>query len=111
MAETIRMRANVIYNIHQIADEIQRNLLSDFICREPVCNGYAVMLCYEKYFVRVSSFASLTVLISQEMSSTDVVIVGSGGGAGVLNMSWGTNKSYAAEVQKLLLNYGFEVLG
>ena len=107
MADIIKLRTDTLFNIRILAEELKARLLSDFICEEPCCCGNAVLLCFEQYYVRVSSFASLSVMISHEPDSTRAVIVGSGGGTGVLNLSWGANKSIAENSEKIFLDRGF----
>ena len=41
----------------------------------------------------------------------EAVVAGFGGGEGLANISWGTNKSFACKVEKTLSKYGFEEVG
>ncbi|SDB38155.1 hypothetical protein SAMN02910317_01883 [Ruminococcaceae bacterium FB2012] len=107
MADVIKLRTDTLFNIKMLAEELKAGLMSNFICEEPSCCGNAVLLCFEQYYVRVSNFVSLSVMISHEPDTTRAVIVGSGGGTGVLNLSWGANKSIAEKAEKVFLDRGF----
>ncbi len=59
----------------------------------------AILLVYDKYYMRNSSRASLTVLIENLEGSTAVVAIGSGGSQGALfNFDWGTAKNFEKAV-------------
>ena len=65
MADVIKLRTDTLFNIKMLAEELKAGLMSNFICEEPSCCGNAVLLCFEQYYVRVSNFVSLSVMISQ----------------------------------------------
>ncbi|MCK6081604.1 hypothetical protein KZX37_07700 [Microbacterium sp. EYE_5] len=64
------------------------------------------MLLFEKYYIRTSSRASLTVLIENLTGPTKVVFRGSGGGEGALfRFDWGAASDFAASVVDALEPY------
>ena len=55
----------------------------------------AILLVYDKYYMRNSSRASLSVLIENLEGSTTVVAIGSGGSQGaIFNFDWGTANNF-----------------
>ena len=63
----------------------------------------AIMLVFEKYFMRNSSRASLSVLIENLSGMTYVASVGSGGGQNTLfSFDWGAGDDFAALPRKAL---------
>ena len=69
--------------------------------------GQAVtMLVFEKYFMRTSSRASLTVLFESLDMVTKVHAVGSGGGqSAMFKFDWGAGSNFIEEVRKALQEY------
>ncbi len=65
-----------------------------------------IMLVFEKYFMRNSSRASLSVVLESLNEQTWVGYVGSGGGQGALfSFDWGTAADFAGEVTAALEPY------
>lgn len=67
----------------------------------------SVLLVYERYYTRVSSYASLTILLTEHGQTQTADLVSSGGGDGYLNLSLGANRSFAKEYAKALEECGF----
>ena len=66
----------------------------------------AIMLVFEKYFVRNSSRASLSVMIDNLMGGTTVYAVGSGGGQMTFfKFDWGASDNLEYLVEKALKGY------
>lgn len=62
-----------------------------------------IVLVFEKYYMRNSSRASLTVTIENLDSVTKVHAVGSGGGQGLfLKFDWGAGNHFGEQVEKAL---------
>ena len=58
-----------------------------------------ILLVYDKYYMRNSSRASLSVLIENIDGSTNVIAVGSGGSQGaIFNFDWGTANNFEKTV-------------
>ena len=65
-----------------------------------------VMFVFDKYFMRVSSRASLTVILENLDGVTSVYSVGAGGGKGALfDFDWGAGDSFASLVEHALEGY------
>jgi len=68
-----------------------------------------VVLCFEKYYMRNDSTAALTIIVSELNDETNVELIAFGGGQGLLNLSWGANKSFARSAISVLQEFGFNV--
>ena len=68
---------------------------------------HSVLLVYERYYVRVSSYASLTVLLTEHGQTQTADVIACGGGDGYLNFSLGANRNFAREYAKALEECGF----
>ena len=78
------------------------------VVREKEVAGIPVILyCFEKYFLRNSSYAAVSVLVTEEYNVTEVDIVTSAGGEGIFNFKWGTHKSLASDTVEVLRKFGF----
>ena len=65
-------------------------------------------MVFEKYYMRASNRASLTVVVFEEGGDVCVDAIGSGGGQGALfRFSWGAEEDFAALVGDILSPYGF----
>ncbi|MEX1307381.1 MAG: DUF6054 family protein [Eubacteriales bacterium] len=113
MAEqSFRGRGDAKVIARMITDEVQaagvtNNLVGSKI-RE---NGdmTVVLLVFEKYYMRASNRASLSVMISQARDGEMTVdAVSSGGGQGVIfSFSWGAEDNFIGLLQKILTQRGF----
>lgn len=66
------------------------------------------LLVFEKYYMRNSSRASLTVSIMGDSESVVVDAIGSGGGQGaIFNFSWGAEDDFVGTVENILASLGF----
>lgn len=67
-----------------------------------------VLLVFEKYYMRASNRASLSVMITEHNESIFVDAIGAGGGQGpIFKFSWGTEESFVNVVQRALSQKGF----
>ncbi len=66
-----------------------------------------ILLTFEKYYFRASSFAGLTVLLMEENNNQKADITGFGGGSGIFNISWGANTNFAEQAKEILISEGF----
>ena len=63
----------------------------------------AGLLIYEKYYIRNSSRASLTVYINDFLGETEVEVIPSGGSQGMFfNIDWGAGNSFSESIQRIL---------
>ena len=96
---------------HEIAvllrSDIADSAVSCELAAEAERNG-VFMLVFEKYYMRNSSRASLSVLISEENGQTVVDAAASGGGQGSLfNFDWGAGGDFEDTVRRILVPLGF----
>lgn len=66
----------------------------------------AIVLVFEKYFMRNSSRASLTVTVDNLSGRTCVHAIGSGGGQGsIFRFDWGASDNFESSVEDSLREY------
>ena len=110
MAKIVKMVPNGnVYSIDQVVNYLCENVNAELVCTVPQANNTAVMLCFEKYYFRNSSYASLSILITHNSFGQEITIVGYGGGNGFLNVSWGANNSITKDAVGLLKKFGYSV--
>ena len=64
---------------------------------------------FEKYYMRASNRASLTVIVTGIDDDICVDAIGSGGGQGaIFSFSWGAEEDFAGTVKKILKKNGFK---
>ena len=69
------------------------------------------LMVFEAFFLRVSGWVSLTVMICEtKTDELDVTLVGSGGGGGFLNGTLGVHKAIIKDAVKLLTTLGFNLI-
>ena len=67
------------------------------------------ILVYEKYYVRTGGYTSLTVTLTEYQQAQTACIVSSGGGGGIVNHSFGSNRNLAKACVEVLETCGFTV--
>ncbi len=65
-------------------------------------------LVYEMYFMRAGGYTSLTVVLTENDDVQTACIVGSGGGQGIVNVSFGANRKCVELCEKALQECGFD---
>ena len=99
-------RRETLHELGQILkEEINGELVHESL--RDVGGGKVLLLSFEKYYFRNGSYASLTVMITEDGHGQVADIIGSGGGEGLFNVSWGANQSFADMAAKTLKMYGF----
>lgn len=73
-------------------------------------DDYQVYLfVFEKFYYRASSRASLSVLVVGDEESSNVEVISSGAGQGLLfKFSWGADKNFVNGLGKLLISRGYK---
>ncbi len=66
-----------------------------------------VLVVLEKFFLRTSSMAALVVHCISYLGEQKMTIIGTGGGGGLFNVSWGANSNLVDEVASAMENIGF----
>ncbi len=62
----------------------------------------------EKFFLRNGSYASLTIVITGDGSSSRVEAIGSGAGDGLLNIGLGAHQAFERDFESALRENGYE---
>lgn len=98
-------------NIEELADAVKNEFEYDaelvYQTKKDFADGVVVLLSFEKYYLSNGSYASLTIMLTENYNSQTADIVASGGGEGILNWGWGANESFAGKAVKILNKYGF----
>ena len=105
------MKAGGTHTLHQAHEKIHYITGAEavFESKQPIGQTDVWLLVYEKYFFRVNSFATLTVLLTEEAGCQTAQIVTSGGGNSMSNVSYGAEKRFAKECVAALEEAGFAV--
>lgn len=109
----IRMRGQA--DVDQVFTYLDRILLGHATtCEAAGTYGTAfgearvILRVYEKYYMRTSSRASLTVLFTASGGITDVEIISSGGsGSPIMKFSWGAEENFLQVAIDALVRIGF----
>ena len=108
MGNVVKMKCSSrLETLDIIADKMKEEFWTESVCDER--NDKAILLCFEEYYFRVSSYVALTLMFTEDDNGQYVVIAGMGGGSGLSNISWGANKSFEKRAVKFLQQYGFEI--
>lgn len=94
-----------------IVREMQRSAMScqlvDSIKRDHGTSR-SMLLVFEKYFMRASNRASLSLMLNQFGNQVTADMIGSGGGQGpLLKFSWGAEDSFVSTATRILTDLGF----
>lgn len=110
-SKTIRMQRPSQGELTAVAQRLEKDLWR----AEPVGKSWrysgdscAMMLNFEKMYFRNGSYASLAVMLTDFDGVQTADIVGSGGGEGLFNISWGANREFADDAADILRKMGFE---
>ncbi|MGM9630535.1 DUF6054 family protein [Butyricicoccus sp.] len=106
---SIRLHGNNATGIEALANALKKEIDAELIAESwRSLNGVrVVLLSFERYFFRNGSYASLTVLLTESEDMQTADIIGSGGGEGLFNISWGANSDFAEMAAELLRKYDF----
>lgn len=117
--------SNAIFELERISDEPLKLLAEKLIASfrnsggffsgeelvvnkiESMGDAEAALLIFEKLYFRNGSYSNLTVEITSYASVQKAIVIGSGGGEGVLNISWGANSNFARKACEKLTELGF----
>ena len=75
--------------------------------RQSLGDAETALLVFEKLYFRNGSYSNLTVQLTAFDYRQRAVIIGSGGGEGLLNISWGANSNFAGKACEILKELGF----
>ncbi len=107
--KTIFMKAHKTCSLTELKEAIQKTLEADCVSCSERCIGevQTLLLVLEEYYFRSGGYVSVTVLLTEHGDTQFADIIGSGGGDGIFNLSWGANSNFAKRVEKVLETYGF----
>ncbi len=96
-------------SIDSLVNVLDANLSASLVTRidKTIGDSNIVLAVFEKFYFRVGSFVSLTVLMSENDFNQKVELIGSGGGAGLIGIDWGANQSFATAAKDILIENGF----
>jgi hypothetical protein len=102
-------------NIQETASLIKQGVINSGVSCElidsserNVSSGKVILLVFEKYYMRSSNRASLSVMLIQDGDTVYVDAVSSGGGQGALfRFSWGAEESFVGVIPTILRGKGF----
>ncbi len=102
-----------IRDINHIINIISSKMQNSFSCRlidavqRKIGKYYMCVLVFDKYYMRASNRASLTVIITENENSVIVDAVGAGGGQGIIfNFSFGAEEDFVSILKDLLNDNG-----
>lgn len=67
------------------------------------------VLVYQKYYFRISSYASVSIVLTEYGQTQTACVVASGSGAGIANRSYGADRNFAKDCVSALEFCGFVV--
>ncbi|MGT2666244.1 DUF6054 family protein [Streptococcus rifensis] len=114
MAEALELVAISDKDIDAIADCFTQDLLQAvngqlvFDKRRHIGDVKQILLVFEAFYIRTGSYGSLTVNVITSNDYHSVDLIPSGGGDGLLNISWGANANFAQKAKEILESYGFK---
>lgn len=109
---TIHMTASKHRTLQEIHEKIHYIEGAEQISKSAqTINGVTIWtLVYEKFYFRVASFASLTIVLTEHGQEQTACIVAAGGGGGLVNYSYGANRNFAKACVQVLEACGFTII-
>lgn len=106
----IRMKGNHSKSIEKTSNILKEEINAQLVAenQRSYSDVNVILLSFEKYFMRNGSYASLTVLLTEDEIKQTADIIGSGGGEGIFNLSWGANSDFADMAERVLSMNGFK---
>lgn len=97
--------------VHFIIEEMSRSGMTveliDSVTRQ-VNDATIYIMVFEKYYMRSSNRASLTVVVTSRNNDILVDAIGAGGGQGVVfKWSWGAEESFVSSIENILSRENF----
>ena len=109
MANAINVSLNVNDTANLVSGAVVHNSFSGTIAGSYKLDTpegrRCVVMVFEKYYMRTSSYASLSVTIDDFTGRTRVTSVASGGSQSLINFDWGVSQSFERVVESALAPY------
>lgn len=104
----VKMEGSSFHSINEMAEALKNGINAELICENHRHIDFVnlCILSFEKFFFRNGSYASLTVVLTENGNEKTADIVGSGGGEGFFNISWGANAELAGDAGRILREFG-----
>ena len=108
---SIQMRGQSFESIQEMAETLKNEINAELINENYRSVGLVniCVLSFEKYFFRNGSYAGLTIVLTEDKENKTADVIGSGGGEGFFNISWGANQELASETASILKSFGLVV--
>ncbi|MDY2960221.1 MAG: DUF6054 family protein [Hornefia sp.] len=110
-SSVLSMRGNREKTLDEVIEALLHKVDGELVLKK-VRGGacYRVgLLVFEKYYFRNGSYANLTVMVTDDGNEQIADIIGSGGGEGIFNFSWGANTDFSYMAMEVLKTVGFSV--
>lgn len=109
---SIQMEGNNYNSLEGIVRDLKEELNAELICEtyRYIDTVSICVLSFEKFFMRNGSYASLSIVLTDKDGEKTADIIGSGGGEGLFNISWGANSDFAEKAERVLMGYGLETV-
>ncbi len=104
-----KMTGSFEQSIDELVKILKREISGKLVTesRRDIGGCRIALLIFEKYYFRNGSYANLTVLLTETGEKQTADVIGSGGGEGIFNLSWGANSEFAEEAEGILADNGF----
>ena len=101
---------NIRKSVKDLGEDLKEKIKAERVCDDykVLVNAFVMLLSFERYYWRNGSYASLTVMLTDDGQMQTADIVGSGGGEGLWNFSYGANAEFADMAVEVLQEYGFQ---
>ena len=105
----VKMYGHNATGIHEIVNVLKKEVKAELVSESwrKFNEVSVVLLSFEKYYFRNGSYASLTIMLTEKENMQTADIIGSGGGEGLFNISWGANSNFAEMATEILRRYNF----
>ncbi len=107
--ENIVLRSSTKHPVDNLVSLLDSELAGNQVTRidKTIASSNITLLVYEKFYMRVSSYVSLTILIVDDETGQTIELLGSGGGSGIFGVDWGANEAFAESAKHILTEKGF----
>lgn len=107
----IKMKGNKVKSVKELSHILESEIRAELVAKSlrSFDDANIILLSFEKYFMRNGSYASLTVMLTENGDLQTADIIGSGGGEGLFNISWGANSDFADMAERILRKNGFKI--
>lgn len=108
-ALTIKLTGDNTTPIAEAAHALRQSLDGACVCEiwHDCGDTTTALLSYERYFRGTQMYIGLTIMLTETPGTQYADIVGFGGAAGLLGISWSSHAKYADNVVDILQAHGF----